>query len=104
MDRRRNKIMRTTSLSNLVAQKTNWKNLPTKAIRVPKCFASKLVEIAKMWDENNSISSDINYNNESMKQAISILEQSLKLPANKGGAIKKEIKKVLALLEKDNKS
>ena len=38
-----------------------------------------------------------------MKQAISILEQSLKLPANRGGAIKQEIREAIRLLQAEGK-
>lgn len=86
------------SLDNLITQKTNWNNLPTKAIRVPEKFADQILEIAKFLDSNKPINPKIPTDRENVVQAISILEKSLKLPANKGGAIKSEIRKAINLL------
>ncbi len=77
--------------------------MPTKAIRIPEVFADKLIEIAKIWDREESIDRDTDYSNKYMKQAISILEQSLKLPANRGGAIKQEIREAIRLLQAEDK-
>ena len=92
------------SLNNLVTEKPKWKNLPTKAIRVPEIFANKLVETARIWDRGNSIKRNTNYSNKNMEQAISILEQSLKMKPNNGSAIKREIREALKLLKQDSES
>ena len=92
------------SLKNLVTEKPKWKNLPTKAIRIPEVFADKLVEVAKIWDEGNPITNDASIEDKDMKQAISILKKSLKLPANKGGAIKQEIREAIRLLQAEDKN
>jgi hypothetical protein len=39
--------------SNLIRQKPNWINLPTKAIRVPEIFCDRLLEIARELDGSN---------------------------------------------------
>ena len=86
------------SLENLTVQKPSWNNLPTKAIRIPKIFADQILEVTRLLDSNQSIESEIPVSNKNTEQAISILEQSLKLPANKGGAIKNEIREAIKLL------
>ena len=91
------------SLNNLVTEKPKWKNLPTKAIRVPEIFSDKLIEVARIWDRENSIKRNTDYSNKDMEQAISILKKSLKLPANRGGAIKQEIREAIRLLQAEGK-
>ena len=91
------------SLNNLVTEKPKWKNLPTKAIRIPEIFADKLIELAKVWDREESIDRDTDYSNKNMEKAISILKKSLKLPANRGGAIKQEIREAIRLLQAEGK-
>ncbi|ETX03589.1 MAG: hypothetical protein ETSY1_46825 (plasmid) [Candidatus Entotheonella factor] len=35
----------------LVPQRPSWVHLPTKAVRVPECFASQLLVMARAWDD-----------------------------------------------------
>ena len=91
------------SLDNLITEKPKWKNLPTKAIRIPEVFSDKLIEVARIWDREESIDRDTDYSNKDMEQAISILKKSLKLPANRGGAIKQEIREAIRLLQAEGK-
>lgn len=90
-----------SSLDNLVTEKPKWKNLPTQAVRIPKKFVNEILNFAKMLDENKSIITHEYISDKNIEQVVSILEQSLKLPANKGGAIKREIKEAINLLNKN---
>lgn len=54
--------MKENSINNLIPQSTKWKNLPTKAIRVPEKFTNHLIDTAIKLDnnldlENNQVSS-----------------------------------------------
>lgn len=90
-----------SSLDNLVTERPKWKNLPTQAVRIPKKFVNEILNFAKMLDESRSIMTHERISDKDIEQAISILKQSLKLPANKGGAIKREIKEAINLLNKN---
>lgn len=90
------------SLDNLIYEKSKWNNTPTKAIRIPEIFGDRLLTIARTWDNGEGEISVRGSNTKDMKEAISILENSLTLKANYGGAIKKEIKKALKLLKQEN--
>jgi len=76
---------------------SKWLNSETKPIRLPEVLIPEILEYAHQLDKGNvSQKSD-----ENIRQVRSILEgclDSKKYPANRGGAIKKEIKKVLELL------
>lgn len=37
----------------LVAQKTTWKHLPTKAVRIPEAFEPQVLELARLLDSGN---------------------------------------------------
>ena len=87
------------SLDNLITEKPKWNNLPTKVIRIQKVFSDKLIKVAQIWDREDSIDRDTDYSNKDIEQAISILKKSLKLPANRGGAIKQEIREAIRLLQ-----
>ena len=91
------------SLNNLVTEKPKWENLPTKAIRVPEIFRGEIMEFARILDRGNSIKRNTDYSHKDIEQAISILKKSLKLPANRGGAIKQEIRKAIRLLQTEDK-
>lgn len=103
MNKPRKKQIAEKSLNNLISQKTSWKNLPTKVIRIPEIMADDLLAIAKEKDSNDIHSLKNTYKDKDVQQVISILQKSLKLPANKGGAIKKEIKEAIKLLNKNIK-
>ena len=83
--------------------KPGWSSGTTKVIRIPEVFASKLYEIARHLDEGGECllqDKTICHVTDNREEAITILKESLLLPANKGGAIKKEIKRAIKLLEK----
>ena len=81
----------------LKPNQSKWLNSETKPIRIPEVLISEILEYAHKLDKGNISQKS----EENIKQAYSILEgwlDSKKYPANRGGAIKKEIKKVLELL------
>lgn len=90
------------SLEHLI--KPKWKLGPTQVIRVPRALAPQLLELAHKLDNSDVIDS-LQVNNAStthsntQQEAIAILESALNLKPNSGGAIKKEIRKALQLLE-----
>lgn len=79
---------------------SEWLNSKTKPIRLPEILIPEILEYAHQLDKGT-----IRQKHEgNLKQALSILEDCLdskKYPANKGGAIKNEIRKVLALLQEE---
>lgn len=87
--------------------KPGWKLGKTKVIRIPEVLAERLYEMARNLDEgkdycllqDNSNNSHVTGNE--LEKVINILEESLKLPANRGGAIKTEIKKVISFLRQN---
>jgi len=76
--------------ATLTPIKAKWKSGKTRTIRVPISIADEVLAAAKLIDEGQSTSDNA--------EAIQILVNALKLKANAGGAIKKEIKKALELL------
>ena len=83
--------------------KPGWRSGTTKVIRIPEVFAMKLYEIARHLDEGGKCllqDKTTCHVTGNVENAITILKESLLLPANKGGAIKKEIKRAIKLLEK----
>lgn len=88
-----------STLDNLVQEKPKWNNLPTKAVRVPKIFADIILELAREWDKKGTTELSRSHNKENIEQAIAILNETLKMPANKGGAIKKKVREVIKLLQ-----
>ncbi|MDJ0599554.1 MAG: crossover junction endodeoxyribonuclease RuvC [Crocosphaera sp.] len=47
-----------SKLKHLVPQKTTWKNLPTKAVRVPECFVEEIINYAHSLDQNTISATD----------------------------------------------
>ena len=83
--------------------KPGWKSGKTKVIRIPETFSTKLYEIARHLDKGGDCllqDKTTCHVTDNRGEAIIILKESLLLPANKGGAIKKEIKRAIKLLEK----
>ena len=37
----------------LIAQKTTWKHLPTKAVRIPEAFEPQVLDLARSLDSGN---------------------------------------------------
>lgn len=77
--------------------------LLNKTIRVCEESMDKKVKLAKIVDESTVISDHQPLEDKNMEQAIKILNKSLSLPANKGGAIKREIKEVIKILAREAK-
>ncbi len=82
----------------LKPNQSKWLNSETKPIRLPEVLIPEILEYAHKLDKG-TISQNFD---ENIKQFRSILEgclDSKKYPSNRGGAIKKEIKKALSLLK-----
>jgi Helicase conserved C-terminal domain/SNF2-related domain len=43
------------NIQNLSPEKPKWKNLPTKAVRIPEVFASQCIEIARLLDAGGEV-------------------------------------------------
>ncbi|SKB11424.1 conserved hypothetical protein [Planktothrix sp. PCC 11201] len=66
-----------------------WVNKPVKVYRLPEAIAPKVLEYAHKLDMGS-------YDRQAeLAAAIDTLTHALTLPANTGGAIKKEIRKAL---------
>ena len=82
----------------LKSNQSEWLHSKTKPIRLPEVLIPEILEYAHQLDKGTiSQQSD-----ENLGQALSILEGCLdakKFPAQNGGAIRKEIKKALSLLQ-----
>jgi hypothetical protein len=63
------------NVKNLVAQKTQWVNLPTKAIRVPEAFVETLLQQAVSLDNNKSIDCCILSFDDAVAEVDAILKQ-----------------------------
>lgn len=77
---------------------STWKHGTTTNIRVPVALKRKIMSIARAMDEvgfNPTIMDAQTYD-----LIVSILEESLHLPSNKGGAIKEKIREVLQIIQK----
>lgn len=82
-----NRIPNTSGLD-----KSPWVNKPVKVYRLPEAIAPKVLEYAHKLDKGS-------YDRQAeLDAAIDTLTHALTLPANTGGAIKKEIKEALAKL------
>ena len=77
--------------------KPKWVNQPTVAIRVPECFSEQLVELARELDGGQTQPPHHTIP-QNLSQAIELLNESLTLKANSGGAIKQKVKEALNLL------
>ncbi|MBD2484305.1 hypothetical protein [Planktothrix sp. FACHB-1365] len=71
-----------------------WINKPVKPYRLPEPIADDVLTYAHKLDKGDGDHST------DLDNVIETLTQALTLPANKGGAIKAEIKKVLEILTK----
>lgn len=74
-----------------------WNTGKTTTIRIPVALKEEVLQLVRTLDELDSKGQLID--EETYIKIIEILQYSLTLPANKGGAIKEQIKEVLALLE-----
>jgi hypothetical protein len=67
---------------------SKWIHKPVKVYRLPEAIADDVLTYARKLDRGD------------IAPIVVILNHALGLPANKGGAIKAEIKKVLEILTK----
>ncbi|MFM6399346.1 MAG: hypothetical protein ACKPFF_21950 [Planktothrix sp.] len=67
---------------------SKWIHKPVKVYRLPEPIADNVLAYARLLDKGD------------IAPIVVILNHALGLPANKGGAIKAEIKKVLEILTK----
>ena len=89
---------------NLKSYKPKWQSGKTRTIRVPIAIADRVLEAAKIIDENPShtltqVNQATTAASKKEVEAIAILEAALNLKANAGGAIKTEIRRALELLK-----
>jgi hypothetical protein len=86
-------------------RKSSWKSGESTVIRIPKAYEAEITLIARALDvcefeKRKDISISI-HSTEHIRwyiEAIKLLTEALDIPANKGGGIKKNIKKSLKLL------
>jgi hypothetical protein len=71
---------------------SKWIHKPVKVYRLPEAIADDVLTYARKLDKGER-GTDIE-----LDTAIELLNQSLTLPANKGGAIKRKIREALELL------
>ena len=71
---------------------SKWIHKPVKVYRLPEVIADDVLTYAHKLDRGER-GTDIE-----LDTAIELLNQSLTLPANKGGAIKRKIREALELL------
>jgi len=74
-------------------------NKPPEFINDDKLVNRFMDEVETLQKSNSELLEKIQNINTNKNKAIDLLKQSLKLKANAGGAIKKEIEKALSLLE-----
>jgi len=77
--------------ATLTPYRAKWKSGKTRTIRVPIAIADEVLAAARLIDAGEDTSDN--------SKAIEILINALKLKVSSGGAIKKEIRKALKLLE-----
>lgn len=77
--------------------KPKWNHQPTAAIRVPECFSEQLLELARELDQEHTQHTQYT-TSKNLTHAITLLNESLTLKANSGGAIKQKVKEALSLL------
>lgn len=82
-------------LENLNHYQSNWQHQPTKTIRVPIAIAEEVLEFARKKDANITCDSDAQLRMDVIRNIHITLNYALTLPANKGGAIKQEIREAL---------
>ena len=87
-----------SKLDNLTPFKPKWKSGKTKLYRLPEAIAPQVLEYAHKIDEGVTVTSDVKAKIFNWLLILDTLERALKLPANKGGAIKAQIRKALELL------
>lgn len=80
--------------------KPSWNAGQTTTIRIPIELKEEIIAIARAIDDIG-IDKTIIIDLDSLNDALKLLDAALKLPANKGGAIKEQIKTVIALLKYD---
>jgi hypothetical protein len=78
---------------NLKHFQGKWNHGKTRTIRVPAALAEDVLQYARQLDEDNHVTQVNN-----VREAKNILEGALSMRANRGGAIKEQIRKALALL------
>lgn len=62
--------------ANLIKQKPNWKNLPTKAIRVPEIFCDRLLDFARELDNGTSDhNKSLKLENYTLKELLELQQQ-----------------------------
>ncbi len=75
---------------------SKWVNKPVKVYRLPEPIADDVLAYAHKLDKGEEVNNRVN--DEQLDNAIATLTHALTLPANKGGAIKTEIKKAMDIL------
>jgi hypothetical protein len=86
-------------------RKSTWKSGESTVVRIPKAYEAEIILIARALDacefeKRKDVTLAI-YTSEDKNwyiEAIKLLTEALDIPANKGGGIKKNIKKALKLL------
>lgn len=73
-----------------------WNNKKTVAIRVPECFALKLLDYARRMDQGEKLDSLDNVQNQ---KALMMLKDALEYPTNSFGKGKAVIKAVISMME-----
>ena len=96
---KKERVMSPASLANLRSQKSHWRNLPSKAIRVPEKFADQLLATAREWDRDNLEKEERPIDKKEREEIVRVLNECLAIPANKGGGIKKRLRALLIALE-----
>lgn len=73
---------------------SKWIHKPVKVYRLPEAIADDVLTYAHKLDKGERGT------NIELDTAIELLNQSLTLPANKGGAIKQKVREALEILTK----
>ena len=87
-----------SKLDNLTPFKPKWKSGKTKLYRLPEAIAPQVLEYAHKIDEGVTVTSD-KLDVLDWLFVQDVLRGALTLPANKGGAIKAQIRKALEVLD-----
>ena len=73
-----------------------WNNKKTVAIRVPECFALKLLDYARRMDQGKELD---NLDNVQNQKTLIMLKDALNYPTNSFGKGKTVIKEVISMIE-----
>ena len=87
-----------SKLDNLTPFKSKWKSGKTKLYRLPEAIAPQVLEYAHKIDAGITVTSN-KADDLDWLFIQDVLRGALRLPANKGGAIKAQIRKALEVLD-----